>query len=223
VDVSYISLSNLHAKNSRQNRNGKRNFVRVIINRSQVNSRISETTQLLQAWANGDQQALEALTPRVYRELRRTAANFMKGERQGHTLQATALVHEAYMRLIDVQNVQWEGRAHFFAICAQIMRRILVDAARKRAASKHGGGLGRIDLDEVSELTGQKDMQLIALSEALDELTESDPRKAKVVELRYFGGLSVQETATVLKVSVETVTRDWRLARGWLMSEIGGG
>jgi len=150
------------------------------------------------------------------------AANFMKGERQGHTLQATALVHEVYVRLIDVQKVRWEGRAHFFAICAQIMRRILVDAARKRAASKHGGGIGRINLDEVPYLSDEKDVQLIALDDALDELKESDPRKAKVVELRYFGGLSVEETATVLKVSVETITRDWRLARGWLLAEMGG-
>jgi RNA polymerase sigma factor (TIGR02999 family) len=187
-----------------------------------LNPQVSETTQLLLAWANGDQHALDALAPRVYRELRRAAANFMKGEREGHTLQATALVHEVYLRLIDVQNVQWEGKAHFFAICAQIMRRILVDAARKRSASKHGGGLGRVDLDEAYVLTGRKDMQLIALNDALDELKESDPRKVKIVELRYFGGLSVVETAAVLKVSVETVTRDWRLARGWLLAEIGG-
>jgi RNA polymerase sigma factor (TIGR02999 family) len=185
-----------------------------------VNSRITETTQLLLAWANGDRQALDALAPRIYRELRRTAANFMKAERQGHTLQATALVHEVYLRLIDVENVQWEGRAHFFAICAQLMRRILVDAARKRAASKHGGGLGRIDVDDAAEVAVKTDRQLVALNDALEELQESDPRKAQVVELRYFGGLSVEETASVLKVSVETVTRDWRLARGWLLTEI---
>jgi RNA polymerase sigma-70 factor, ECF subfamily len=147
----------------------------------------------------------------------------MKGERQGHTLQATALVHEVYLRLIDVQNVDWKGRAHFFAICAQMMRRILVDAARKRVSSKHGGGVGRIDLDEAFVLADEKDTQLIALNDALDELNESDARKAKVVELRYFGGLSVEETAAMLSVSVETVTRDWRLARGWLLSQIGGG
>ena len=152
------------------------------------------------------------------------ALNFMRREREKHTLQATALVHEVYLKLIDVQNVDWEGKAHFFAICAQMMRRILVDAARKRAASKHGGGLGRINLDDAPHLNLSKnsDKRLIALNDALDELTEVDPRKAKVVELRYFGGLSVEETAAVLKVSVETVTRDWRLARGWLLLQIRG-
>jgi RNA polymerase sigma-70 factor (ECF subfamily) len=188
-----------------------------------VAPQVSETTELLLAWANGDERALDALTPRIYRELRRDAANFMKGERDGHTLQATDLVHEVYMRLIDVKNVQWQSRAHFFAICAQIMRRILVDAARKRRAAKHGGGLGRIDLDEISDLTVQSDSQLIGLSDALDEMKDSDPRKAKVVELRYFGGMSVEETAAVLKVSVETVTRDWRLARGWLLAVLSKG
>jgi len=189
---------------------------------NQLDTQVSETTQLLLAWASGDQQALEALTPRVYRELRRTAANFMKGERQGHTLQATALVHEVYLRLIDAQSVHWTGRAHFFAICAQMMRRILVDAARKRMSSKRGGGLCRIDLGESLDLPDQKDTRLIALNDALDELMKSDARKAKTVELRYFGGLSVEETAAILDVSVETVTRDWRLARGWLLSQIDG-
>jgi RNA polymerase sigma factor (TIGR02999 family) len=148
----------------------------------------------------------------------------MKREHEKHTLQATALVHEVYLKLIDVQNVAWEGKAHFYAICAQMMRRILVDAARKRAASRHGGGLARIDLDDVPHLNLSKgnDKRLIALSDALDELSDADPRKAKIVELRYFGGLSVEETAAVLKVSVETVTRDWRLARGWLLLQIRG-
>lgn len=189
-----------------------------------VDAQVSETTQLLLAWADGDRAALDALTPRVYQELRRLALNFMNREHEKHTLQATALVHEVYLKLIDVQNVAWEGKAHFFAICAQMMRRILVDAARKRAASRHGGGLGRIDLDDVPDLNLSRgsDRRLIALNDALDELSEADPRKAKIVELRYFGGLSVEETAAVLKVSVETVTRDWRLARGWLLLEIRG-
>jgi RNA polymerase sigma factor (TIGR02999 family) len=189
-----------------------------------VDSQVSETTQLLLAWADGDAAALDALAPRVYQELRRMALNFMRREREKHTLQATALVHEVYLKLIDAQNVDWEGKAHFFAICAQMMRRILVDAARKRATSKHGGGLGRINLDDVPHLNLSKssDRRLIALNDALDELTEADPRKAKVVELRYFGGLSVEETAAVLRVSVETVTRDWRLARGWLLLQIRG-
>jgi RNA polymerase sigma factor (TIGR02999 family) len=148
----------------------------------------------------------------------------MQREHEKHTLQATALVHEVYLKLIDVQNVDWEGKAHFFAICAQMMRRILVDAARKRATSRHGGGLGRINLDDVPnlDLSKRNDKRLIALSDALDELSGADPRKAKIVELRYFGGLSVEETAAVLKVSVETVTRDWRLARGWLLLQIRG-
>ena len=189
-----------------------------------MDSQVSETTQLLLAWADGDAAALDALAPRVYQELRRMALQFMRREREKHTLQATALVHEVYLKLIDVQNVDWEGKAHFFAICAQMMRRILVDAARKRAASRHGGGLGRINLDDVPHLNLSKgnDKRLIALNDALDELSDADPRKAKIVELRYFGGLSVEETAVVLKVSVETVTRDWRLARGWLLLQIRG-
>ena len=189
-----------------------------------MDSQVSETTQLLLAWAAGDSAALDALAPRVYQELRRLARNFMRREHEKHTLQATALVHEVYLKLIDVQNVAWDGKAHFFAICAQMMRRILVDAARKRAASRHGGGLGRIDLDDIPnlDLSKRNDKRLIALSDALDELSDADPRKAKIVELRYFGGLSVEETAAVLKVSVETVTRDWRLARGWLLLQIRG-
>jgi RNA polymerase sigma factor (TIGR02999 family) len=189
-----------------------------------VDSQVSETTQLLLAWADGDAVALDALAPRIYKELHRVAVNFMKREREEPILQATALVHEVYLKLIDIQNVALEGKAHFYAICAQMMRRILVDAARKRAASRHGGGLGRINLDDVPYLNLSKgnDKRLIALNDALDELSDADPRKAKIVELRYFGGLSVEETAAVLKVSVETVTRDWRLARGWLLLQIRG-
>jgi RNA polymerase sigma factor (TIGR02999 family) len=187
-----------------------------------VGSQVSETTQLLLAWAAGDAVALDALAPRIYRELHRLAVNFMKREREEPILQATALVHEVYLKLIDVQNVALEGKAHFFAICAQMMRRILVDAARKRAASRHGGGLGRIHLDDVAVLNFSQpnDKQLIALNDALVTLAQGDPRKAKVVELRYFGGLSVEDTAAVLRVSVETVTRDWRLARNWLLLQI---
>jgi RNA polymerase sigma-70 factor, ECF subfamily len=189
-----------------------------------ADSQIADTTQLLRAWAGGDAAALDALAPRVYQELHRLAVDFMKQEREEPILQATALVHEVYLRLIDVQNVALEGKAHFFAICAQMMRRILVDAARKRAASRHGGGLGRIHLDDVAHLnlSQENDKQLIALNDALNELAQGDPRKAKMVELRYFGGLSVEETAAVLKVSMETITRDWRLARGWLLVQIRG-
>jgi RNA polymerase sigma factor (TIGR02999 family) len=189
-----------------------------------VDSQVSETTQLLLAWADGDAVALDALVPRIYQELHRLAVNFMKREREEPILQATALVHEVYLKLIDVQNVALEGKAHFYAICAQMMRRILVDAARKRAASRHGGGLPRIHLDDVAllNLSQTNDKQLIALNDALDALAQGDPRKARVVELRYFGGLNVQDTAAVLKVSAETVTRDWRLARGWLLLQIRG-
>jgi RNA polymerase sigma factor (TIGR02999 family) len=186
-----------------------------------VEPEVSETTQLLLDWANGDSAALNALTPHIYRELRRMAAGFTRHEREGNTLQATELVHEVYLKLIDVQKVGWTGRAHFFGVCAQMMRRMLVDAARKRSASKHGGGLKRLDVEEVLYLGRHNDSRLIALHDALNQLQEVDARKARVVELRYFGGLSVEETAAVLKVSVETVTRDWRLARGWLLTEIG--
>ena len=184
----------------------------------------ADTTQLLLAWADGDAAALDALAPRIYRELHRLAVIFMNREREEPLLQATALVHEVYLKLIDVQNVALEGKAHFFAICAQMMRRILVDAARKRTASKHGGNMGRIHLDDVAylNLSQENDKQLIALNEALEELAKSDPRKARVVELRYFGGLNVQDTAATLNVSVETVARDWRLARGWLLLQIKG-
>ena len=181
---------------------------------------VSETTQLLLAWAAGDAHALDALTPRVYRELRRMAAHFMEGERPGHELQATALVHEVYLKLVDARKVSWQGRAHFYAVCAQLMRRILVDAARKRAAAKHGGGVEQVNLDEAPDLGSRKDRPLLLLDDALEALAESEPRKAKVVELRYFAGLSVEETASVLKMSVETVTRDWRLARGWLLTQM---
>jgi len=185
---------------------------------------IADTTQLLLAWAGGDAAALDALAPRIYQELHRLAVDFMKREREEPILQATALVHEVYLKLIDVQSVALEGKAHFFAICAQMMRRILVDAARKRATSRHGGGLGQIHLDDVAHLnlSQKNDRQLIALNDALDVLAQGDPRKARVVELRYFGGLSVQDTAAVLRVSVETITRDWRLARGWLLVQIRG-
>jgi RNA polymerase sigma factor (TIGR02999 family) len=183
---------------------------------------VSETTQLLLAWAGGDVAALEALTPHVYRELRRMAAKLMRGEPEENTLQATALVHEVYLRLVDVKRVNWEGKAHFFALCARLMRRILVDGARKRAAIRHGGGLHRADLADIPDLCTGKDRQLITLNDALEALSKADPRKARIVELRYFGGLSVEETAAVLKVSQETIVRDWRFTRGWLLAQLAG-
>ena len=184
----------------------------------------ADVSSLLRAWSDGDQNALDKLAPIVYDELRRLAGYYLNRERSGHSLQATALVNEAYLRLVDYKRMQWENRAHFFAVSAQLMRRILVDAARRRATAKHGGGMGRIHLDDVAylDLRRETDTRLIVLNDALDELGRSDGRKARVVELRYFAGLTVEETAAVLKVSVETVTRDWRLARGWLLMKVGG-
>ena len=181
----------------------------------------SETTQLLRAWASGDRGALEQLTPRVYDELRRIAAHFMRDERPGRTIQTTALVHEAYLKLIDVTNVDWQHRAHFFAVSAQIMRRILLDRARRRVAFKRGGVAPRLNLDEVPDIGSGRARELIALDDALNALAQADSRKARVVEMRFFAGLSVEETAEVLKVSSDTVKRDSRLARAWLLAELG--
>jgi RNA polymerase sigma factor (TIGR02999 family) len=181
----------------------------------------SETTQLLRAWASGDQSALERLAPRVYDELRRIAGRFMQNEQPGRTIQTTALVHEAYLKLVDVANVDWQHRAHFFAVSAQIMRRILLDRARRRAAAKRGGAAPRVNLDEVPDIGSGRARELIALDDALSTLEKVDPRKARVIELRFFAGLSVEETAEVLKVSPDTVMRDWRLARAWLLAELG--
>jgi RNA polymerase sigma factor (TIGR02999 family) len=181
----------------------------------------SETTRLLRAWAAGDADALEQLTPRVYNELRRIAARMMRGEREEITIQTTALVHEAYLKMVDVDNVDWRHRAHFFAVSAQIMRHILLDRARRRLAAKRGGAAARIDLDQVADFGSTRAQEVIYLDDALVALAKMDPRKAQVIELRFFAGLSVDETAEVLKVSPETVLRDWRLARAWLLSELG--
>jgi RNA polymerase sigma factor (TIGR02999 family) len=181
----------------------------------------SETTQLLRAWASGDRNALELLTPRVYDELRRIAGHFMRDERPEKTIQTTALVHEAYLKLIDVTNVDWQHRAHFFAISAQIMRHILLDRARRRVAVKRGGAGPRLNLDEVPDIGSGRARELIALDDALQALAKVDSRKTQVIELRFFGGLSIEETAEVLKVSSDTVKRDWKLARAWLLAELG--
>lgn len=180
----------------------------------------SETTKLLRAWAGGDQDALERLTPRVYRTLRRIARYHLKNEHPGNTLQATDLVHEAYLELIDINNVDWQHRAHFYAVSAQVMRHILLDRARRRVAAKRGGHAERVDLDEMPDLSGERANELIALEDALDALAAIDARKARVVELRFYGGLSVEESATVLEVSPETVMRDWKFARSWLQAEM---
>lgn len=181
----------------------------------------NDVTQLLKAWSGGDPGALERLTPKVYLELRRMAAKYMRNERVGHTLQATALVHEVFLRLVDVDSVSWQDRAHFFAVSANIMRRILVDRARAKGMAKRGGGTIQANLDDVPEVaSGSRDREMVAIDEALDALAQIDPRKAKVIELRFFGGLSVEETAEVLKISPQSVLRDWKMARAWLMAEI---
>lgn len=179
-----------------------------------------EVTRLLRAWSGGDHAALEQLTPLVYGELRRMAGRYMQREKSGNTLQATALVNEAFLRLVDATSVRWQDRAHFFAISAQIMRRILVDTARARGAGKRGGGAVRLDLNESIDALPGPDHRLVELDEALESLARFDARKAKVVELRFFGGLSVEETAAVLGLSPQSVMRAWKLARAWLMHEL---
>jgi RNA polymerase sigma factor (TIGR02999 family) len=176
-------------------------------------------TQLLVAWSQGDEGALETLTPLVYDELRRLARSYMRRERAGHTLQSTALVHEAFMRLVD-QNVRWNSRAHFFGIAAQMMRRILVDHAKAQSAAKRGAGSPRIEFDEGLAASPQRDVDLLALDEALDRLTKVDPQRSRIVELRFFGGLSNEESAEVLGVSPATVQRQWSGARAWLHHEL---
>jgi len=180
----------------------------------------NEITQLLLAWGSGEKAAFEKLAPLVYAELHTLARRYMAGERPGHTLQTTALVNEAYLRLIDTSRVQWQNRAHFFAVSAQLMRRILVDFARSRNYARRGGAARRLSLDEAPPIAVERGADLIALDDALTALAVFDPRKAKVVELRFFGGLTEDETAEVLKVSSDTVTRDWRLAKVWLRREL---
>lgn len=180
----------------------------------------SDTTQLLRAWADGDSHALEQLTPRVYRELRKVAAHLLQNERPGYSLQSTELVHEVYLRLVRAQDVDWQHRAHFFAVSATLMRRILLDRARRRDAAKRGGKALPLDLEKSVDVAQTQARELLALDDALDALAEVDPRKARIVELRFFGGLSVKETAEVVKVSSDTVLRDWKLARAWLLTEL---
>jgi RNA polymerase sigma factor (TIGR02999 family) len=181
----------------------------------------NDVTQLLKAWSGGDQGALEELTPKVYVELRRMASKYMRNERGGNTLQATALVHEVFLRLVEVDSVTWQDRAHFFAVSANMMRRILVDRARAKGMFKRGGGAIQPNLDDVPEVTSRsRDREIVAIDEALDALAQIDPRKAKVIELRFFGGLSVEETAEVLRISPQSVMRDWKMARAWLMAEV---
>jgi len=181
-----------------------------------------QVTQLLRAWTAGDQDALEKLTPLVYEQLHRVAQRYMAGQRPGHTLQTTALVNEVYLRLVDCSRVNWQDRAHFLAVSAQLMRRILIDFARSRGYQKRGGDVVHLSLDDAPSVSNEPDADIVALDDALKALAEVDGRKSKVVELKFFGGLSIEETAEVLKVSTETVVRDWRLARAWLLRELSG-
>jgi len=181
---------------------------------------VSETTQLLRAWAEGDQRALEALIPHVYRELRRLARHCLEKERPGQTMQVTDLVHEAYLHLADVSQLDWQHRNHFFAVSATLMRRILVDRARKKAAAKRGDRVPGIDVEHALDLSSNRPAQIIALDDALHVLARAAPRKARIVELRFFGGLGVKETADVVGVSSDTVIRDWRVAKAWLLKEL---
>jgi RNA polymerase sigma factor (TIGR02999 family) len=182
----------------------------------------ADITGLLQAWSQGDHSALERLMPQLYDELHRMAKRHMKNERAGHTLQTTALVNEVYLRLVGLEKLDWQHRAQFFALSAQIMRRILVDAARARRYHKRGGGAVKVTLDEALLLVPEQDASLLELNDALEALSQVAPRQAKVVELRYFGGMSAEETAAVMKTSPGTVSRDWQFARAWLMRQLSG-
>jgi RNA polymerase sigma factor (TIGR02999 family) len=179
-----------------------------------------DITQLLAEWRDGNQSALDELYPLVYDELHRLARRYMSRERKGHTLQTTALINEAYVRLVDQKNVHWANRSHFFAISAQIMRRILIDHARRHLYAKRGGGAQQVSLEEVAFITPNASRELVRLDEALKSLAEMDPRRSQVVELRYFGGLNNEEIAGVLNISANTVTRDWNMARAWLYQQL---
>jgi RNA polymerase sigma factor (TIGR02999 family) len=181
-----------------------------------------QVTELLRAWSDGDDQALEQLVPLVEAELRRLARGYMAGERRGHTLQATALVNEAFLRLTGARKLRWQDRAHFLGISARLMRRVLVDHARSRAYRKRGGGARQTTLNEAALVAPGPSVDLVALDRAIDKLAEVDLRKSRVVEMRYFGGLTVEETAEVLHVSNDTIKRDWRLAKLWLLRELAG-
>jgi len=181
-----------------------------------------EVTQLLLAWSEGDKQALDRLVPLVYDELRRLAQSYMRRERANQTLQTTALINEAYLRLIDANRVKWQNRAHFFGVASRVMRQILVTIAREHGAQKRGGGAEQVSLDEAMMIDEGRDEDLVALDEALVALAQFDARKAQVVEMRFFGGLTEDEIGAALDVSTETVRRDWRLARSWLRRRLGG-
>jgi len=190
---------------------------------TEAQSEPQDFTRLLLAWNGGDESALQKLVPQVYQELRRLAKRQMRGENPDHTLQTTALINEAYLRLVDLRNIQWQNRAHFFALCARLMRNILVDFARSRHYAKRGGGAHAVSLEEALVVSPSHSTDLVAVDDALKALAKIDDRKARVVELRFFGGLTVEESAEVLKVSAETIRRDWRLAKVWLLRELSRG
>ena len=191
-----------------------------VLRKYMPDSSSADTTQLLRAWAGGDSEALKELTPRVYRELRRMAARLLQNERPGYSLQSADLVHEVYLRLVNARELDWQHRAHFFAVSATLMRRILLDRARRRVAAKRGGKAQPLDLNKTLDVAQIKARELVALDDALHALAVVDPRKSRIVELRFFGGLSVKETAEVVKVSADTVMQDWKLARAWLLTEL---
>jgi RNA polymerase sigma factor (TIGR02999 family) len=195
-------------------------FVPMGENGLSVDARSAEITNLLKAWGSGDKAALGQLAEHVYPEFRQMARRYMKNEGQGNTLQATALIHEVYLRLVDVTNVEWHARAQFFAMAAQMMRRILVDAARARGSRKRGGIVPKVNIDETAVLSPATDRSILALDEALTAFSEVAPRQAKVVELRYFGGLTEEEIVAALEISPRTVRRDWDLAKAWLLREL---
>ncbi len=182
-----------------------------------------DVTQLLIAWSDGDKSALDKLMPLVYEELRRLAHHYMSRERAGHTLQTTALINDAYLRLVNRKSVHWQNRAHFFAICAQLMRTILVDHARARGYKKRGGGARPVELDEAMVVSQERAAEVVALDEALTELEALDPKQGRIVELRFFGGLSIEETAKVLHLSPATIKREWSTAKAWLYRELNRG
>jgi RNA polymerase sigma factor (TIGR02999 family) len=179
-----------------------------------------EITDLLVAWGNGDQEALDKLTPLVYQELHRLAEHYLKGERPDHILQTTALVNEVYLRLIDWKNVEWQDRAHFFGVSARLMRNILVKFARNRLTAKRGAAALHVSLSDAAKMPSAQNLDLVALDDALNALAALDPRQSQVIEMRFFGGLSIEETAEALKVSPGTVRRDWSLAQAWLRREL---
>jgi RNA polymerase sigma factor (TIGR02999 family) len=186
-----------------------------------VSTSAQSVTQLLVEWSHGDQDALERLTPLVYGELRRLARRHLSRERSDHTLRSTALVHEAYLRLIDQRSVQWQNRAHFFGVAAQLIRRILIDYARAKQAGKRGAGACLLPLDEALDSpAGGRPLDIVALDDALEQLAKIDPRQSRIVELRFFAGLTVEETAEVLNVSTPTVNREWAAAKAWLFREL---